>query len=74
MDKFIYETKFTNDICDGLIDFYNTSEQFQKHEGQISNSKVNSKSQKESLDMSIPMQYIEFDKRLVKYFDNLHSL
>ncbi len=73
MDKFIYETKFTKDICDGLIDFYNTSDQFQKHEGQISNRKVNSKNQKESLDMSIPMQYIDFDTRLENYFSSLHQ-
>ena len=37
MDQFIYETKYPDDVCDGIIDFYNTSDQFKKHPGQISN-------------------------------------
>ena len=29
MDKFIYETKFPKDVCDGIIDYYNNDETFQ---------------------------------------------
>ena len=74
MDQFIYETKFTDDICDGIIDFYNTSDQFQKHSGQISGGgKDAAKSEKDSIDLSIPWHFIEFDQRLDAYFNFLHQ-
>ena len=72
-DKFIYETKFTDDVCDGIIDFYNTSDQFQKHPGQISNREDTTKSDKDSIDLSIPWHFIEFDQRLDAYFNFLHQ-
>ena len=72
MDKFIYESTISDEICDGLIDFYNTSDQFQKHAGQISNRKAES-NDKESTDLSIPVNFVEFDKRLDAYFESLHQ-
>ena len=73
MDQFIYETKFSDDVCDGIIDFYNTSDQFQKHSGQISGGgKDAAKSEKDSIDLSIPWHFIEFDQRLDAYFNFLH--
>ena len=72
MDKFIYESTISDEICDGLIDFYNTSDQFQKHAGQISNRKAES-NDKESTDLSIPVNFVEFDKRLDAYFECLHQ-
>ena len=73
MDKFIYETKFPKDVCDGIIDYYNNDETFQKHPGQISNRQDTTKSDKESIDLSIPMQYADFDDRLDAYFRLLHQ-
>ena len=73
MDKFIYETKFPKDVCDGIIDYYNNDETFQKHPGQISNRQDTTKSDKDSIDLSIPMQYADFDDRLDAYFRLLHQ-
>ena len=73
MDKFIYETKFPKDVCDGIIDYYNIDETFQKHPGQISNRQDTTKSDKDSIDLSIPMQYADFDDRLDAYFRLLHQ-
>ena len=71
MDKFIYETKFPVDVCDGIIDFYNTSDQFQKHPGQISNREDTAKSDKDSIDLSIPWHFIEFDQLFQKPLMNI---
>ena len=73
MDQFIYETKFPKDVCDGIIDYYNNDETFQKHPGQISNRQDTTKSDKDSIDLSIPMQYADFDDRLDAYFRLLHQ-
>ena len=72
-DKCIYETKFPKDVCDGLIDFYNTDEEFVKLPGQISNREDTKSDDKESMDLSIPMGYVEFDQRLDAYFNFLHQ-
>ena len=72
-DKFIYETNFPKDVCDGLIDFYNTDEEFVKHPGQISNREDTKSDDKESMDLSIPVGYVEFDQRLDVYFNFLHQ-
>ncbi len=73
MDKFIYETKFPKDVCDGIIDYYNTDETFEKHPGQVSNREDTTCDTKESMDLSIPMQYADFDDRLDAYFRLLHQ-
>ena len=73
MDKFIYETKFPKDVCDGIIDYYNTDETFEKHPGQVSNREDTTNDTKESMDLSIPMQYADFDDRLDAYFRLLHQ-
>ena len=73
MDQFIYETKYPDDVCDGIIDFYNTSDQFKKHPGQISNREDTATSDKDSIDLSIPWHFIEFDQRLDAYFNFLHQ-
>ena len=73
MDKFIYETKFSDDVCDGIIDYYNTDETFEKHPGQVSNREDTTNDTKESMDLSIPMQYADFDDRLDAYFRLLHQ-
>ncbi len=73
MDQFIYETTFPKDICDGLIDFYNTDGEFKKHPGQISNNEDTKSDDKESIDLSIPVGYVEFDQRLDVYFNFLHQ-
>ena len=52
MDKFIYETKFPKDVCDGIIDYYNTDETFEKHPGQVSNREDTTNDTKESMAVS----------------------
>lgn len=71
-DKFMYETTIPLHICEGLIDFYETTDEFTTHAGQISNRADTSAEDKESWDMSIPVHYAEFDSRLDNYFSYLH--
>ena len=44
-----------------------------KHPGQISNREDTKSDDKESMDLSIPVGYVEFDQRLDVYFNFLHQ-
>ena len=73
VSNFIYESTIPLDVCDQLIDFYHTSEEFEKRSGQISNIAGSNPDHKESIDLSIPINYAKFDQRLDNYFVLLHQ-
>ena len=65
--SFIGGAKIDHEIVDGVVDFWNTCDYFEKEEGQT--GKGIDKSMKDSLDLTIP-RYLK-DKRITAYIDAL---